>query len=452
MMGDIIQFNVRGLKTVDLRVKKVDFISKILDEQHTLFLSLQETRLTDYEQIPSKLIHYKHLYHIFFCGATNQDQGSGILIFVKKTEDILKTSTLIQGRLAHVQSKNKVTGNVLNLFSFYGKSNVDSDFANNLISKLDNEISNDNLENNVICGDFNFVTSTIDRNTNHFTQTDNIYRNKWNIFEIKNDLLDVFRKIYPTRRLYSFSQSGGNSKSRIDRVYTSSNMSGRVQKVIFENRDESDHKLIRLKLEKQIEIGKGTYIFNNTRLENETFVNEFSKIIKIYTNNNKRIHFPNNRVTWDFMKMEMMNFSKEFSKKLAREGQKEINIVRNQLEILESTPKERITNEIKNEIDRLKLVEGEYNAKVLKGHKIRSKVPHMEEGEGNISYYSKLENRKGEENLIFSLENEDGQIMEGTENIKQIVFEFFEKLYKDEPENESYQDEFLENIEFFFIK
>ena len=243
--------------------------------------------------------------------------------------------------------------------------------------------------------------------------------------------MDAFRNIYPKRRLYSFSQSGGNSKSRIDRVYISSNMSGRVQKVIFENRHESDHKLVRIKIEKQIEIGKGTYIFNNTRLANESFVNEFSKIIKIYTNNNKRIHFPNNRITWDFMKMEMMNFSSKFSKKLAREGQKEINIVRNQLEILESTPKERITNEIKIEIDRLKLVEGEYNAKLLKGHKIRSKVPHMEEGEGNISYYTKLEKRKGEENLIFSLENDDGEILEGTENIKTNCFRIFRKtLYR----------------------
>ena len=155
-MGDIIQFNVRGLKTVELRKKKVDFISKILDEQNTIFLSLQETRLTEYDQIPTKIIHYEHLYHIIFCGATNDDPGSGILIFIKRTEEVLKNSNLIQGRLAHVQTKNKVTGNVLNFFSFYGKSNVGSDYANCLITKLDNEISNDNLKNNIICGDFNF--------------------------------------------------------------------------------------------------------------------------------------------------------------------------------------------------------------------------------------------------------------------------------------------------------
>ena len=94
------------------------------------------------------------------------------------------------------------------------------------------------MENIIICGDFNFVTSTNDRNTNKYTQLDNIYRSKWNIFEIKNDLLDSFRKIYPKRHLYTFSQTGGDSRSRIDRVYISSSMIGRDQKVTFDNNQD----------------------------------------------------------------------------------------------------------------------------------------------------------------------------------------------------------------------
>ena len=73
---------------------------------------------------------------------------------------------------------------MVNFFSFYGKSNVNRDFANTLITKMDKEIENNSLENIIICGDFNFVTSTNDRNTNNFTQTHNI----WNMFQIKNYL------------------------------------------------------------------------------------------------------------------------------------------------------------------------------------------------------------------------------------------------------------------------
>jgi hypothetical protein len=178
-------------------------------------------------------------------------------------------------------------------------------------------------------------------------------------------------------------------------------MIGKTQKVIFENRQESDHKLVRVKIAKDIDIGRGTWIFNNTLLGNEVFTTEIRKIIRIYKNENKKISFPNNRVSWEFFNMEAKKFSQQLSKKLARERRREIEIVRNKLEILESIPKEKISNDIKNEVDRLKKIEWEYNEKQLKGHIIRSRVPHMEEGEGNISFYTKLEKRKGEENLIF---------------------------------------------------
>ena len=154
----------------------------------------------------------------------------------------MKETVLVEGRLAYVQTRNIVTGNVIICFSFYGKSNVNREFASSLITKLDNEIDNHNLENIIICGDFNFVTSTNDRNTNKYSQSDNVYRSKWNILEIKHDLLDSFRKLNPTRRLYTFSQTGGNSRSRLDRIYFSSNIIGRVQKITFENNQESKKK------------------------------------------------------------------------------------------------------------------------------------------------------------------------------------------------------------------
>ena len=204
-MGDIIQYNVRGLKSIDTRQNKVNNIVNLLSSSDTKFVSLQETRLSERTQIPRQFLHWEHIYHIFLCGATESDPGSGILIFVKKTEEILKESVLFEGRLAHVQTRNLVTGYITNFFSFYGKSNVNRDFAKMLISKLDNEIESNNLENLIIVGDFNFVTSTNDRNTNKYTQTDNVYRGEWNNFEIKHTLLESFRKIYPNRRLYTFS-------------------------------------------------------------------------------------------------------------------------------------------------------------------------------------------------------------------------------------------------------
>ena len=51
--------------------------------------------------------------------------------------------------------------------------------------------------------------------------------------------------------------------------------------------------------------------------------------------------------------------------------------------------------------------------------------------------------------MIFSLENEDGSIEEGNENVKKAIFDFFSDLYTDEPEIEVYQDKFLSKVDNF---
>ena len=93
--------------------------------------------------------------------------------------------------------------------------------------------------------------------------------------------------------------------------------------------------------------------------------------------------------------------------------------------------------------------EWDYKEKKLKGFKIRSRIPYMEEGEGSISYFANLEKRKGEENLIFSLENDDGEVEEGNENIRKTVFDFFSNLYSEEPVMEDLQDELLQHVDKF---
>ena len=59
----------------------------------------------------------------------------------------------------------------------------------------------------------------------------------------------------------------------------------------------------------------------------------------------------------------------------------------------------------------------------------------MEEGEGDISYYAKLEKRKGEENLIYSLEDDNGVVYEGTENVIKTINTFYNILYEREEED-----------------
>ena len=77
---------------------------------------------------------------------------------------------------------------------------------------------------------------------------------------------------------------------------------------------------------------------------------------------------------------------------------------------------------------------------------MRAKVVNFEENETDIAYLNKLEKFKGESNIISSLTDENGNIKEGSREILEIVFQFYAKLYKKEPESRFYQNFFLQNI------
>jgi hypothetical protein len=75
-------------------------------------------------------------------------------------------------------------------------------------------------------------------------------------------------------------------------------------------------------------------------------------------------------------------------------------------------------------------------------------VPHIEVGEADISYYTKLEKRKGEENTIFSIYDEETMSLKGdTNGIKDSVYNFYSKLYTKEEEDAQLQDKFLDQVD-----
>ena len=91
-------------------------------------------------------------------------------------------------------------------------------------------------------------------------------------------------------------------------------------------------------------------------------------------------------------------------------------------------------------------MEKTFTSKIINGSLLRSKVPGIEEGDTNLAYYSKLEKMRADENTIFSLMNKEGSLSEGTENIFNVVFDYYKGLYTKELECGHLQDEFLNKI------
>ena len=68
------------------------------------------------------------------------------------------------------------------------------------MSKINSKIKDNNLSGVIVCGDFNFVTSLLDRNTNSFTSVDNNSQQEWGKVQLENGLVDGFRVTNPKRR------------------------------------------------------------------------------------------------------------------------------------------------------------------------------------------------------------------------------------------------------------
>ena len=266
----ILTWNIRGIRNtkIDQGKRKVNKIKHELEQVNQLkILCLQETHLRNESEIPFEWNKYKQLYHFLFTGATQNDNYAGIVLFVNKTENILHHEVLFEGRILYTEIENKVTKEHKNIFAFYGKSKGKKEEKKHLLQLIMDKVEKGSLANVLYLGDFNFVTSNLDRNGNKLNTTDNDYKDTMLELETKLQIIDSYRHTNPSRRQYSFTATDKKTRSRIDRIYVPVDVAGKIRSTIFETTDLSDHKIVRLKMWKNIYKGPGQWVFNNSTLK-----------------------------------------------------------------------------------------------------------------------------------------------------------------------------------------
>ena len=442
-MESILHWNVRGLKTA--QTDKLKKCCDVLDNVSSVqIFNLQETHLSSDSEIPNRLLNYSHLYHIVSSHANNNDKGAGILMFINKTEDIIEYNNYFSGRLLFVKMVNKASGEIRNVFSFYGKSHTSASDIEAIFTKLHEKITEENLSNSVIIGDFNFVTNAIDRNSSNFSATDRMYLDAWQSLETNLGLVDSFRITNPKRRLYTFWHSNGKSKSRIDRIYLTGDLQGKIVSTVFENCLSSDHKIVKLNLAQNIDTGPGQWVFNNMHLQDEVFVKEIKEIIADYYTNKE--DFSDAKVRWEILKQNLASYAKGFGYQNSRKRKREHLQIKKKIEILEELPIDEVDDYVRDAINNLKLEEDKFIKSNIEGYKLRSKIPHIELNEKDISLYARIEKISAEKNLIYSLIDEQGLLKQDTADIMDVVYSFYSDLYTNEAECQVSQDYFLNQI------
>ena len=352
-MTSVLQWNLRGIK--DVRNTnfslKVEIVSHMLnDPLKNLVIVLQETHIENVMQIPTEWNKFSHVFSIIPNFATVNDTFSGSLLFINKTLEIVDIEIVIPGRVILVKTKREGDLNCTNYISFYGKASGQNSEKIAVIESVLQISLNDN-EEYIFIGDYNFVTSLLDRNTSRFNAVDISCKALWYEVETRFNLVDSFRITNKVRRLYTYS-STTHSKSRIDRIYVPASLSGKVLSTVFENTDVSDHKIVRTTFKQSVKRGPGNYIINTSLLDDPFFVNEAKDICRDF--NSSTDCFPGNRVLWDFVKMAITDFSKNYSMEKSKERKSAYNRALSRIEILESIPKESLNNLHINELNQNK--------------------------------------------------------------------------------------------------
>jgi len=168
-MTHILQWNLRGIKdkkNANYR-KKVETVSQMLnDPGKHLIICLQETHIENESQIPPEWTKFSHMFSCFSNFATSNDTFSGSLIFINKILEVINFEIIIPGRVMIVKTKCDGVSNFTNYISFYGKASGQSSEKKAIIESI-LQHPFDTQDEHIFMGDYNFVTSSLDRNTNH---------------------------------------------------------------------------------------------------------------------------------------------------------------------------------------------------------------------------------------------------------------------------------------------
>ena len=449
MAGEILQWNISGLKCKEsiYYQEKIESLSLIFENINTYIFSIQETHISKKEELPIIMNLYEHMFVYITSYSKDNDPYAGIIVGIRKTEEILLTEDLEQGRLIYVKIKNIASEKITNIFSIYCNP-CDPEKQKLLILKMRSRIMLENLENIMILGDFNFVNSIMDRNSQRLNRVDVATQKVWDPFENDFNLQDCFRLTNPSRRLYSYlSKINKKSKSRIDRIYISANLSGKIISSQFIPNRASDHKIIKVKYAMEGDKGPGSWIFNNTLLKDTDYKREIESIIDNSINTGESFQ-RDSKFFWDFLRQKAISFSKEFSKKKAQILRKDQYNTEKELEYLESLHQEKLSEGIIERIDFLHEKLNSMQRRKTQGLLLRSKIPSFEGCEPSISFLNNLEKRKGEENTIYNLFDEStNSIKSSTEELKDTIFKFYSNLYTKDEVNFNYQTEFHSKIE-----
>ena len=419
----IFSLNVNGLGD---KVKRQAIFNKLKRKGNGIFL-LQETHSSNnFEK------YWKDQWggnKIYFSHGSSNSKGVCIIFSENIECNITKEIKDNEGRyiILDVVIKDKIY-TLANLYA--PTSNMKHDQLR-VFGEFQFALKSFTLENTIIGGDFNIhLNPRLDKLDSMSNTYDNQeYRDQINSLLETENLLDIWRTLYPYKRTFTWSR--GKAKSRLDYFFTSDHLLNIAHTVDILPGFHSDHSLIYISFmsETKENIGKGFWKFNSSLLEDKCYVDNIKAIIKeaIQTYS----HIEDKRISWELIKMKIRDYTVPYCIQKKQNSLKfENDLNKRFMELYNQLQTNDYNENIQQEYNSTKFELEQIEKQKARGILIRSKCRWAEEGEKSTSYFLRLEKHNFCNKLISQLQIND-KVITDPKQILEEEKQYYEKLYTD---------------------
>ena len=307
IVKNICSYNVNGLGTI--KKKRVE-VFKWLKRNFAGIIFLQETHSTLKEQSEWRK-EIGHQYFVYFSHGDSNSRGVCTLI----PKQIHKFVTCFHyaniGRTLiinfNIEGKEYVLINVY----FPTQNHVKDQMAH--IDYLDKCVDKFGDTNYIIGGDFNIVLNPkMDKwgGENESPSKAALYLKS---FLERNNIIDIWRTLYPDKKQYTWRRKNPMQQSRIDLWCISDQLIYNVTDSVIELGIRSDHSTItlNLKLFDTTKPGKSYWKFNNSLLEDKLYVDLINSYL--LEQDTELDDIIDKRLAWEILKMKIRRMTITFS-------------------------------------------------------------------------------------------------------------------------------------------
>ena len=129
------------------------------------------------------------------------------------------------------------------------------------------------------------------------------------------NFVDVYRKLHPNTKTYTYETKIPKFKSRIDYFIIAKQLINQVKKTETRSSFAPDHKAVflSLKIDQTFKRGPGTWKFRNRLLKDDEYINLIKSNYPSIQEKYKEIE--SRQLYWELVKMEIRSMTAVFSKK-----------------------------------------------------------------------------------------------------------------------------------------